>query len=48
MSISNNKKTLAIVLPRGEAIRNFIYTGIVKQLQERYRIVLFTVLPNAA
>jgi len=41
------KPCIAFVIPRGEVIRNFVYSGITDMLRRRYRLVFFTVLPNA-
>ncbi|HMP92800.1 MAG TPA: hypothetical protein PKD90_08010 [Phnomibacter sp.] len=46
--VNRDKHTIVVVLPRGEAIRNFLYTGIVDRLRKKYRIVLFAVVPNAS
>lgn len=37
---------ILIILPRGETIRNFIYTDIVKELRTQYHITLHAVKPN--
>jgi len=37
---------IVVVLPRGEAIRNFMHTGAVDQLADRADVTLLTVLPN--
>jgi hypothetical protein len=39
-------KKLLIILPRGEAIKNFVYSGITDALRESYKIVFFSVVPN--
>lgn len=41
-------KTLLIILPRGESIRNFVYSGIIVQLRNEYTITLLAVKPNEA
>ena len=45
MSISK-KKTILFVLSRGETIRNFVYTGIIKKLAINNDIVLLSVFPS--
>lgn len=37
---------ILIILPRGETIRNFIYTDIVKELRTHYHVTLHAVKPN--
>lgn len=39
-------KNILIILPRGESIRNFIYSGIIKELKKSYEITLVSVKPN--
>ncbi len=39
-------KKLIIVLPRGESIKNFVYSGITDTLREKYQIIFFSVIPN--
>lgn len=40
------KKKLVVILPRGEAIKNFVYSGITDTLRKEYRIIFFSVIPN--
>jgi hypothetical protein len=40
------RKKLVIILPRGESIRNFVYTNIVQNLRKKHIITLVTVKPN--
>jgi hypothetical protein len=37
---------ILIILPRGETIRNFIYTDIIKELRKNCHITLYAVKPN--
>ncbi|WP_418637696.1 hypothetical protein [Winogradskyella sp.] len=39
-------KKVVIILPRGEAIKNFVYTGITDVLRKEYKIIFFSVVPN--
>ena len=39
-------KKLLIILPRGESIKNFVYSGITDKLRENYKIIFFSVVPN--
>ncbi|MDT7831928.1 hypothetical protein RQM59_06020 [Flavobacteriaceae bacterium S356] len=41
------KRKLVVILPRGEAIKNFVYSGISDALKEEYELVFFSVIPNA-
>jgi hypothetical protein len=41
-----SKHNLLIILPRGESIRNFVYSGIIAQLRKEYTITLVAVKPN--
>lgn len=41
-----NKKILLFVIPRGEVIRNFVYSGITGKLKENYKLIFFSVIPN--
>jgi hypothetical protein len=43
---SSNRPCVAIVLPRGEAIRNFVYTGTLDELAKFAEVVVFSVFPN--
>ena len=45
MSISK-KKTILFILSRGETIRNFVYTGIIKKLAINNDIILLSVFPS--
>ncbi|MVO07696.1 hypothetical protein GOQ30_00795 [Flavobacterium sp. TP390] len=40
------KPQILIILPRGETIRNFIYTGIVKDVMKYFHVTLYAVKPN--
>jgi hypothetical protein len=42
------KQKILIILPRGEAIRNFLYSEIIARLKENYSLVLVSVKPNEA
>ncbi len=37
---------MVIVLPRGESIKNFVYSGITDALRKKYRLVFFSIIPN--
>lgn len=39
-------KKLVVILPRGEAIKNFVYSGITDSLRKHYKLVFFSVVPN--
>lgn len=39
-------KKIIIILPRGEAIKNFVYTGITSSLRKSFKIIFFSVVPN--
>ncbi len=39
-------KKLIIILPRGESIKNFVYSGITDALRNQYKVVFFSVVPN--
>ena len=39
-------KKLVIILPRGESIKNFVYSGITDALRKHYKMVFFSVVPN--
>ena len=39
-------KKLAIILPRGESIKNFVYSGITDALRSHFQITFFSVVPN--
>ena len=41
------KKKILFIIPRGEVIRNFAYSGIISQLRKFYNVHLLTVIPNA-
>jgi hypothetical protein len=41
-------KKLVVILPRGEAIKNFVYSGITDTLREKYKVIFFSVIPNAS
>ncbi|WP_445710021.1 hypothetical protein [Flavobacterium sp.] len=40
------KEKILIILPRGETIRNFIYSDIVKNLRNNYHVTLSAIKPN--
>ncbi|MEP6616502.1 MAG: hypothetical protein ABJA57_07980 [Ginsengibacter sp.] len=40
------KKSIAVILPRGESIRNFVYSGIIDELRSNYHVILIAVKPN--
>lgn len=42
------KQKLVFVIPRGEVIRNFAFSGILKELKEQYELHLLSVIPNTA
>ena len=37
------KSKVLFILPRGEAIRNFVYTGIIKKLSKNNEIIILSV-----
>jgi hypothetical protein len=39
-------KKVIVILPRGEAIKNFVYSGITDALRQHYEIIFFSVVPN--
>lgn len=39
-------KKILIILPRGESIKNFVYSGITDALREDYKVVFFSIIPN--
>ena len=39
-------KKLVIILPRGESIKNFVYSGISDALRKEHKVVFFSVVPN--
>jgi hypothetical protein len=40
------KKVVLFVFPRGETIRNFIYSGIIKKLSKKNKIIILSVFPS--
>lgn len=38
---------LVFIIPRGEVLRNFAYTGILEKLKELYEIHIISIIPNA-
>ena len=40
------KKKIVVILPRGESIKNFVYSGITDALREDFKVVFFSVVPN--
>jgi hypothetical protein len=40
------RERLVVILPRGEAIRNFVYTGALNQIENDIDVTLLTVMPN--
>jgi len=41
------KKKIVIILPRGESIRNFIYSDFILSLRQHFQIILISVVPNS-
>lgn len=39
-------KKIVVILPRGESIKNFVYSGITDALRDKYKIIFFSVVPN--
>jgi len=37
---------LVFIIPRGEVLRNFVYSGILAQLKEQYELHLISIVPN--
>ena len=42
----NDRKKIVLVLPRGEAIRNFVYSGTASLLRKSAHITIISVIPN--
>ena len=40
------KPVIVILIPRGESIRNFIYTGITDELRQKFTLVFYAIVPN--
>ena len=40
------KSKILFIIPRGEVIRNFAYTGIIQKLRENHEVHLLSVVPN--
>ena len=41
-----DKKKIVLVLPRGEAIRNFVYSGTATLLQKSAHVTIISIIPN--
>jgi hypothetical protein len=39
-------QSVAVILPRGEAIRNFVYTGALTELAQETKLTLLSIVPN--
>lgn len=46
MHSSDSQSPIVVILPRGEAIRNFAYTGALEALKTSNRLSVFSVKPN--
>jgi len=44
---ANARKKILVILPRGESIRNFLYTGALELLAKDHDLALLSVFPNA-
>src|SRR5215467_5231027 len=42
----NRRPRVVVILPRGEAIRNFVYTGMLRMLSEQAEVFLLAVMPD--
>ena len=40
------KKKIVLILPRGESIKNFVYSGVSDALRLDFEVVFFSVIPN--
>src|SRR5262249_30585937 len=38
---------IVTILPRGEAIRNFVYTGVLDEISREAKVTLLSVVPNS-
>jgi hypothetical protein len=47
-AIKNKKPCVILVVPRGEAVRNFLYSDTLRLLSERARVVVLSVVTNEA
>src|SRR5262249_31892908 len=45
---SRTRPRIVVLLPRGEAIRNFVYTGVLETLARESEIEVFSVVPSPA
>lgn len=39
-------KKIIFIIPRGEVIRNFVYSDIAKKLKESYHLIFYSIIPN--
>ena len=46
IEVKQDLPTILLIAPRGEVFRNFIYSGITKNLRENNRLILLSVIPN--
>jgi len=46
--VSASRPVIVLVVPRGEAVRNFVYSDTLRLLSERARVVLLSVVTNEA
>lgn len=46
--MNRKRRKLVFIIPRGEVIRNFAYTGILSQLLDEFEIHLISVVPNSS
>jgi len=47
MHKEKSKKKIIVVLPRGEAIKNFVYSGITDALRAEFDVEFFSIIPNS-
>ena len=43
-----NRPLIVLVVPRGEAVRNFLYSDTLRLLSEQARVVVLSVVTNEA
>jgi len=45
--LNGNRPRIVTILPRGEAIRNFVYTGALDEVAREAEVTLLSVMPNS-
>ena len=43
----DNKKTIVFVLPRGEAVKNFVLSGTAAQVRQSAYLIIISIIPNS-